>query len=447
MHVLRAVQVSEGGLIAEENKAGVGNEEGRLIGGEVPISVVDALEEMNSFRPLGLDERPATRPDWTTILGYDGGGPREFAGFTNTAPYPPLAYLPSILAIFFGKLFGLPVVIWVYLGRALNLLATGAMMVLALRITPVARWVFFGVAALPGMIGQLSAFGADGMTFATCFLTTAYILRLAFQKRRVTAWQTVALAGLGVAVALVKPSYLPLGLLLLLIPILNRHGAAGRRWLCTSLAAVPAVVVALVWLGATAFIDIGVNPANDASAQKAFVLRSPLAFAKAMWNTFILDYPSGVSVGSGSIYREIFGSFASLQAPVPMVFVLLLMAALTLTVFLRSSHDNSFVPVAGRGILSRGIVIATALLTVVATAAALYLYFTPTFGTSVQGLQGRYFLPELLLILIGFSGANRLARQNGPKGFVVLVLAVSLVAAACVTYNRFWTALPPSTYF
>jgi len=439
-HFYRAMQVADGGMLSVENKPGQGDANDRSIGGEVLLDA-QSLVTASGFE-TGFDETSKFSDlDHEALSQYRFGGESEYRRFDNTAAYPPLAYLPTSAAVLVGKTLNLPLLSALYLGRMFSLLASVALLFLALRTAPFARWAILTLALLPSTISQAASFGADGMTIGVCFAAVAYVIRLATQDAAVRPAQWALMTGLGASIALVKPTYIPLGLLLALVPILNKHARSATAWVGLVIAGGVGAALTLGWQRINAFVDIGVNPANNMYDQRDFVLSHPVAFVKAVAQTLFLDPPNGLTNQKGDLYRGIFGDFAWLRTPLPMFFVLALTVALTLSLVVTSRGDRILVP-AGRNRLWWTLILGAALVaTVLLVALALYLYFTPTAGPAVQGLQGRYFLPMVLLLAFLCVG-GRLVSQRPAKITIVVVLVASLVVSVYVLVLRYYVVLP-----
>jgi uncharacterized membrane protein len=439
-HVQRAWQVAHGGLVATEAHDVPGVPDGAA-GGFLPRQLGEFFEEAHFER--GFQDDALFRDlDWSKLGSYADDGHDEWVTFTNTVQYPPVAYVPQVLAIWVSDALHLPFLVMIELGRVFGLLVVAGLLFLAAKLTPVSRTAVFAVGLLPSTIGQGAAFSADGVTIALSVLATVLTLRYALRSAALGWPRWVLLGVVFAAVALVKPTYAPLAILVVLIPVLNT--AARRIWalVATGVVVVAAAAVTLFWLHLTSWVNAGVNPANDPTLQKAYVLHHPFAFVSAFVKSVVLDGPTGLTDQKGEIWRGVFGDFAWLRAPLPMLFVLVLAVGLVLAMLVIEPRERAAVARLRHGVLWRIGTVAAIVVVVGAVAAALYIYYTPTYGTVLMGLQGRYFLPVLLAVMLLFVG-NRVIRQEHVWTFVFAASAVS-VAAAIVTIDlRFYDSILP----
>jgi len=439
-HVLRAWQVAHGGLVADEASGIEGISDGDP-GGYVPTAWRELFDEAHFTR--GFEDAPTFRDlDREALAAVTDDGDREWQTFTNTVQYPPVAYVPQVVALWIGDGLGLGALDQLLLGRALGLVAVAGLLLGAARLAPVGRLVFYAVGLLPSVVAQAASFSADGVTIGLCVLATALVLRWSLREGSPGWWRWVLLGALFVAIALVKPTYAPLAVIVALVPLLN---PAARR--VRSLASAAGVValaagVTLAWLRLTSWVTQGVNPNNDPAAQREYLLSDPFVFVKATVRSLFLDYPTGLTTEKGEIWRGVFGSFAWLRAPLPMAFVVLLCVALVLAVLVVEPREERALEVLRGGVLWRVVVLAGIGAVVGAVCLALYIYYTETEGQWLQGLQGRYFLPVLPALLLLFVG-GRLVSTRGVRVFVFGAAAASLVAALVTVDLHFYQSVLP----
>jgi hypothetical protein len=144
-HFLRAYQVSCLGWIPEK----IVDKDGVRLGGTLPTSLESTIGAIHSRYPLDPDNKLGAKDFarlWDIKLHPER---RAFCDFPATATYPAIPYLPQSIGIFLGRMAGFPPVAIMYLGRLCNLLAYLALVVLALRTTPILKWAFFLVGLMP----------------------------------------------------------------------------------------------------------------------------------------------------------------------------------------------------------------------------------------------------------------------------------------------------------
>jgi hypothetical protein len=147
-HLLRAYQVSEGGVVSPKNADG-------LRGGMLPEPLIDAA--LTGFASLRARKDVHTSLDeWRQILDAAERVPRlditsrRFIGFPNSARYSPVPYVPAAVALAIGRVIGANAYALLYAARLANLLTAMALTAAALAALaddPRARLALFAFAA------------------------------------------------------------------------------------------------------------------------------------------------------------------------------------------------------------------------------------------------------------------------------------------------------------
>jgi len=291
------------------------------------------------------------------------------------AGYTPVPHVPQIAAALLGRMVNLRPVVTFYLGRILNLALLVTLVAMAIRVTPFGKWIFCAAALLPMTLFLAASWSPDAATIALAFLFTAMLLREIVGDRRP---RLSVLAIVGALLGLAKPAYFLIALLALLIPV--------RRF-----------VVATVVIGAT-LIGSAMAMSN---AARAHTPRSDIAVDSAAQRRCLVEKPlhfAGVAVRHVLQYRfeyteQMIGRLGMLDIRLPDIIIwsellLLLIAALA---------SGGSLPVAGR---------ALAILIFVATVGGILVAFFVGYSRScdvIEGIQGRYLLPVLPLLLLALS--------------------------------------------
>ncbi len=96
--------------------------------------------------------------------------------------YTICSYLPEFLIFTFFKIFNLPILVIFYALRLISLLFYILLTYFAIKIIPVKKWLLMMCATLPTIIYLAASVSSDGILAGFCFLFTAYVLNLAFNK-------------------------------------------------------------------------------------------------------------------------------------------------------------------------------------------------------------------------------------------------------------------------
>jgi uncharacterized membrane protein len=299
--------------------------------------------------------------------------------------YSPLPYLPQAIGCAIGDALRLRPLFTFYLGRLMNLAAGIALTLLAMRIAPGLRWIIAACALMPMTLFLFASFSSDATTIGVAFVATALAIAG-------SPWVLAA----AVALALCKPAYL-------LIPLVAL--TSKQRWLI-----MPAIIVG-GFIGAsfvktTAFMHPGVDP----HAQIAFVMHHPLRVIATM--------ASDVFHRAPFYFETMVGRLGWLNVTLPQA-VIFAFAALLIAVALLAGSTITRT--------QRALAALAAIASIAVVQLSQYIIWTPVGANTIDGVQGRYFIPILPLILIAISRSSTAPRWL--PAVIAIVAAISNLAA------------------
>ncbi len=459
MHIARAEQVAEGGLLPQEISvedcdtslvlvADV-HRDRKLYGGQTDSAIYEllkiALDCNREFAISGSGMGDGVGfPAWSDPLfatsGEVGSGSKVTWPFPNTALNSALAYLPHALGFWFARLVTTSPWATISCMRVFGVLAFGAIVYLAIKKCPFGKWLMVAVALSPNSVTVNSMVSADTMTNAFMLLYLAIVLRFLVQEKPGKGdWALLAVSLCGLA--LLKMPYICFGLLLFVLvgvkPSL-RDAVSLKRF---TVIGVGALLLFGAWVlctrGIESYVIWGDN-GIDPDMQSTYVMAHPLSLVAAILRT-ILGGDFGLYDVSGY----------DLSA-VP----LWATSALYLFAFLAECRAPAAVP---RPRIVAASLIGITLLAVLAVGLALYLTFTAVGGDTVSGLQPRYFLPLLFPMMVGvylwFIGQEALdtvgTRAFNPDGSVAgrygkpcIAIIAMVILMLCLYYRVYGIWLP-----
>lgn len=387
-------------------------------------------------------------------------------------------YWISALGVLAGFLLRLGFIPTLFLGRLTNLLFFAFLASWAVKRTPVAKAVFATVALLPMTLHLAVSYSRDSNLLALCLLFAALVLDLAFGPTEKISWKQLILPALaGLLIAPSKIVYFPLALLVFLIPAarLDRFSKAikgGFLVLCmvvflssaggtltlggfvngdtpvaagaaSSSTAVqeaePAASVAAesesapapestASSGETAGADSAPQPASEEPVQDDSVCYSLPYILSHPLDTVELVIRSVVEYGDHYVKTLVGGTLSYFDPGVQIAWTWV--AALLILLVLAWLQPGFELPVWAKMVCLL-IGLACCGLAVLGCVS-----WTPTYYTTIYGLQGRYFLPVLSLLLL--ARPRRLLLQTDfTRGLVYAVTLVDIL----VVFNAFLSIL------
>lgn len=387
-------------------------------------------------------------------------------------------YWISALGVLAGFLLRLGFIPTLFLGRLTNLLFFAFLASWAVKRTPVAKAVFATVALLPMTLHLAASYSRDSNLLALCLLFAALVLDLAFGPTEKISWKQLILPALaGLLIAPSKIVYFPLALLVFLIPaarlgrfskaikggflvlcmvvFLSSAGgtltlggfvngdtpvAAGAASSSTAVQeAEPAASVAAesesapapestASSGETAVADSAPQPASEEPVQDDSVCYSLPYILSHPLDTVELLIRSVVEYGDHYVKTLVGGTLSYFDPGVQIAWTWV--AALLILLVLAWLQPGFELPVWAKMVCLL-IGLACCGLAVLGCVS-----WTPTYYTTIYGLQGRYFLPVLSLLLL--ARPRRLLLQTDfTRGLVYAVTLVDIL----VVFNAFLSIL------
>ena len=326
--------------------------------------------------------------------------------------YSPALLLPQAMMLrLLAREPDLPVLPLFYAARFASLLSYLFLVWLAIRLIPYGRWILLVLALAPISLFQATTITPDAISNGIGFLFIAGTLKVA--ENQEIRWRDVGiLAGLIALLFLAKLNLIPLVLLpFLLIP----PGKFAQRKIYVSLLVVTLILFTLEVAGWNLMAASRSDPvlANDANprAQLAFMLSYPLRFLLMTIRDLLANgwiYLQGWINGYGYYY----------WTP-PWIVSAFFVVGLVAVLWADSTRER----VNSRYRLGLVLVFIVSYL---ATAASLYLTFTSVGADRIFGVQGRYFIPLALLLLLALTGLSRRGKMTVSRKWVVVFLNMAL---------------------
>ena len=346
--------------------------------------------------------------------------------------YSPVPYLPAVPAVVVSNALNLSPLVSMYLARLSLGFASILLFFYAIQLVPNKKYAVAVVGLIPMMLFQQSMITADSVSYALLALFLALLLYLK-TKRKITNRQWVILGVVCVALALAKPLiYLFLPLIILLLK--DRRSFA---W-TTGIAIACAVSLAswmLVSNVKSEEITIYGMPDNvDATKQINVIESNPKRGARVLWNSYMTSY-------GDDEFRGVVGVFGAGDTLYPFWMISLYVSLIAIVLVFNLDNDRKQrYPKPWR---TFALVLSVAYFLLVNL--ALYLGYTPVDFSIVYGVQGRYFLPLVIVIVFAVVGSGlRIHKAEVIKTRARVVFAASTLVALAIfiTIQRYYLYTP-----
>ncbi len=341
-----------------------------------------------------------------------------------------LFYAPAVLGMTIARLLGFGTVPMLLLARYLNLLVFALLEWAGMRRLPFGKLTLFVLAVLPINMQQCTSFSHDAMVHGLVFLYVCLCLEAVFSEQKLTGQRMLALEILALALIWCKSgSYAPLAMLPLLIPAAH-YGGQREKWTGTAaLVGIPVLAFLLKNAGtvtgivsttaATSVVGTSDGSTYAAGYTLSYFLSDPLELVYMIINT-ILD--------KGGFYLESLvgyklGWVEIETSEMLVIFFLLLLLLSTLNVpgeqvciRVRQRFWMFFLCAASAGLIVLGML----------------LSWTPLGYVSVEGVQGRYFLPFMPILLTACRNQLIYLRQRIDRAVMAAAVGGQIFAIAYV---------------
>ena len=311
--------------------------------------------------------------------------------YDSACSYNFLIYIVPALGLWIGRILHFSIYLSYYLGRFFNFLLFLYIGYKAIQIIPKYKWLVFVFYFNPMLIQQGISFSADMWLDSFCIFAVAYFFYL-YEKEEIEVKDIYVVMTLIGGVLIAKYVYFTLfGIYLLLVPKLFRMPK--KNWLHFLLGMMGAGILFVFSLklaaGAETVPSIKeylITSKVDGTAQMQFLLSKPENIIRMYQSTFITMMPFYISSFISNLgWLEI-----SLNAFSILFFYLLLFSVASVEHEKCKGGSRIWILVVGL-LLSMFIIL------------GLYLHWTPVGSFVTLGVQGRYFIPVALLLLVGIS--------------------------------------------
>ena len=365
--------------------------EGDRFGGNIPAAN-GSLMALYQGIPFHREAKvTAALNDKAMALHYDGM--QVSTTYSAAAIYPPTAYIVPGFALFVSRIVGLSPLQAFYVGRIANAVTAISMFAIAIRILPFAKVPLAAISSLPMVLYQTASYSADPMAFGLTSIIVSLLAHSITSKSNDTFIITLPSIILGFLIGIKLP------MVPLVFPLICM-GLMRKRYTETAFSIVACgALVALSHQFVPNFQDIpeissqllksGIRPQQ----QFMTILNDPL-------RVFLIA-ESTIRQNIAFYYESAVGVFGWLDTYMPKSYYYVI----ALSLFLAATAAL-FDPKATRWSFDISMV-AAATLCAALIFGAFYLYWTPLGQVSISGVQGRYFIPVLMMTSVAIPTVKR----------------------------------------
>lgn len=402
-HFLRSYEISTGNLISKRVKNKVGN--------YLPTNIEKILV---------ADNHSVTYNQLLKKASIKYNSKTKFYTFANTSLYAFPCYIPQALGILVGRIINLPILLTAYLGRIFNFIVWLILIYLSIKYIPVGKKTLFLISLLPMTMQEAISLAPDAMTNAIAIALVAYVLYFVYSKNKISKKNMIVGSLLCILISLLKIVYLPLCLLVLLIPA-NKFKSAKDKYLKIGILALVVIIINLIWLKISSGFLIEFQPGVNSAMQVKYILTNPFHYIVSVFSTYEYNFIiyTLTMLGSNLEWLNVYIS----QPYLLIFFAFMLYVAL-----------NEKDKLMDKKVKYMFVFIITCVIMLIST--SLYVQWTAVGSREIAGIQGRYFLPILLPCLLLLKNTNMKSDIKHPEYIYYYLFSIDIFAIILFIYNH-----------
>ncbi len=332
-----------------------------------------------------------------------------------------LLYAPAVFGMCFARILGWGTVPMLLLARYMNLLVFAVLARAGMKRLPFGKMTLFVLALLPVNIQQCTSFSHDAMVHGILFFYGCLCLQAIYEEEPVSGQRMMLLELTALFLVSCKNgSYLPLCFLPILIPCVRYAGKREKYTATLALLLIPVLAFLMKHMQmvsgimntteATSVVSTGGGSEYLTGYTIGYFLKEPLEFVYMIVNT-VLD-KTGFYLESLVGYK-----LGWVEIETSMVVVLLFWFLLFLSI---CSVRGETIQI---GKFQRFWMVLLCMGCTGLILLGMLLQWTPFGHVSIEGVQGRYFLPFLLILLTAFRNNGILLNRRIDRGIAVAAAA------------------------
>lgn len=397
-HFWRAYEISQGNIISK-------------VTNELPVSLTEFLTREDGTYP----NREMKYNDMIKNLGrrLNKDEKSKFA-VGASGSLTPVSYLPQLVGTIIGKIANASPVIILWLGRMTNLLAYIIVIFFAIRLMPLQKWkiIIMMIALFPMSLNLAATYSPDAVIIGFSMLAISYAMYLKFEKQKIDIKETLLFGILCMIPTVCKIVYFPLFLLFLTIPkekFESKKIKIKYVLICMAIVFIPYLILNVIIHKGSYEIAIRTNSTEQVIFTISDLARDFTTAINTLYNK------------SSTYLFEMIGGFNTINIISIIILIMILLAT-----FNNIGTNNKYeLTIKDKIIFSIIILIET-----LGIFAAMYLGWTQGKQTIVEGVQGRYFLPTIPIVLMAISSSKleiNIKNKSIKYACIMAIMYISIV--------------------
>lgn len=401
-HLYRAFQVAEGEIISPQKDGAFVAKLPKSIEEMVQVNSENKKREYKKYYDIKeMMEIPLNEEETTEIV--------------TIGNYLGVSYFPHVIGIKTGMLLNLNPYYSAMLGRITGLITTVLLFGLAIKKLPKHKLFASIILLSPVALSYSASISADSLLLAASLLMFSYVLYYMHTKEKVKKLDYVILAILTFILAISKMAYVPIIGILMFIPKDCFKNSKVKWGLIASLILLG--LISTIWWMNTANIDVSIG---DENYTNIWIYKKPLSYLIVLFRTTInnaYSYIENAFAGHFLCHNQV-----NPYAVVPLAYI-----AISIIAFF--SDENKTKTTMLQKLITTGIIV----MVYVLVSTAMYVYNTSYKNDLIIGVQGRYFLP-LILMAMFFANNKKIEIKEERLTNIALISNYAVYLAMMTTF-------------
>lgn len=336
------------------------------------------------------------------------------------------AYFPAVIGITFSRIINLGAVTTVYVGRLFNFIFYTTLTFYAIKKIPFGKLLLFTITMLPMASHQMFTLSYDTVINSSAFFCIAYGLFFVYQSKDIQIKDIVLYGLCGILLLANKGSAYAF---ILIIPILAKYFNPNGNKIAkkTKIIIFLILLISILFLNYKYFINAKLStPIKSASSgivpwsgTESYTISSMF---QDIPDTISLYVNTFIQSGNYYINTAIGSSLGWLILNMPNWIIIFWKGLLITSSIAEKSSKEVFT------YKHKLLYFLISLAVILVVMLAMALAWTPRNYKVIQGVQGRYFIPIIFLLLIILQNSKIYLKENLTKIIIVMTLIMSIVS-------------------
>ncbi len=404
-HFLRAYEITEGNVISQQD------EKTKLAGNDLPSNISSV--DNDNFSELKKN------------FSVKSNNKKDFISFTNTSLYSPISYFPQCLGIFIGKIFNLSFVLQAYLGRIFNFIFFLVIMFFSIKFMPFKKNLLMFICFLPITLQEAVSLSPDAITIASASALISFVMYMKYIKTKtMNKIDYILLCILPIFLAMSKIVYLPLCLLLFLIPK-ERFGSLKKKNIIIGLLAIIVILMNLIWTNqVSSFLAANLH-GSDSSKQIEFIINNPIRYGMIVFRSFDIN-------GDFYIFNMMGRYLSFFDVNVFSIYIYISIILMIFLIFITEKKEKKIQKI------DKYLMAFCFGATIILIFTSIYIQWSSYMLSFVDGVQGRYFIPIIIIVGLIFSNFIKIKNnENISFNLILLFLIFENISAIIALFMKF----------